>query len=156
MFRMDPKFVSNFSIAVFNDSDFISRINWTMLIKEDLQEMIFSITYRMIFNDKTGPQTFRAKLDFCKIANGATGSFPAKNIVEMVAEYSNFRFTCPVKKGFYYARNFPVFDLKAYPVFFMRPKSTRIEWESTTNVRVKGKAGIKVMGTIRIYGATLF
>lgn len=109
-------------IQVFNDSKWISRINTTVSTKVDLKELRVSFS----INGKTKQSSkefdklvLRGNADTCNITKGMMGSFMSAVVRELFMEYSNYRFVCPLKKGFYYVFNFPAISEHLFPTYIL-------------------------------------
>lgn len=104
-------------------------------------------------NNKDNDQTLRGTIDVCNVQKATFGNFVIKLIVENLETYSNYKFQCPVKKGYIYVYNLGI-DLKGFPsnvIEFYR------SWEIT--LVVKGKtANMKMLDkviTVKIRGTTI-
>jgi Protein of unknown function (DUF1091) len=74
----------------------------------------------------------RGQVDSCQIQKEIISNYFVKAIAESLKEYSNYRFPCPHKKGFYYAFNFPVYDVrKFFPLVAVRNANTTVAFEFT-------------------------
>lgn len=51
---------------------------------------------------------FNSNTDLCAFGKGFLGSFLLKFFLDELEKYSNLNIQCPMKKGFYYANNFPM------------------------------------------------
>lgn len=79
---------------------------------------------------------FRSNINTCNVAKGIMGNFIMKFLAIGSEPYSNFRYDCLQKKGFYYWYNFPVIDLALVPPFH----NTKLcKWDLT--IRAKSKFG---------------
>jgi Protein of unknown function (DUF1091) len=150
--------VSNVSAAVFNDSDFVSRVNISMLLKVDLQEIIVSVVFKnRVGNSKEyNHHVLSIQTNTCRVEKGVLGNFIIKALAENLRNYSNYKFVCPLKKGFYYARNFPTIQLDELPLSFLRSKLLIVDWEASGIVKVKEANVRKVAGSFKAYGTTVF
>lgn len=61
-------------------------------------------------------------VNYCKIDPSVSGNFLLKIILEKIKRYSNFTFKCPLQKGFYHLKNYPVSD-QNFPKFLVQYKS---------------------------------
>jgi len=52
----------------------------------------------------------RGTIDSCKVQEGVIGNFIVKLIVDRLDKYSNYKFECPQKTGFYHVTNFPIVE----------------------------------------------
>jgi Protein of unknown function (DUF1091) len=84
-----------------------SRINVSLSLDKDILGLKV-----MIATQVKSPSAFsydreimRQTLDVCRLGNGLIGNFISKMVYDILKNYSNYFFECPVKKDGYYARN---------------------------------------------------
>lgn len=82
----------------------------------------------------SGTVIFQGNVDSCSIAKGTVGNFFVKFLLKGQEKYSNYRYECPQKKGFYYWQSFPVPEDTVLPPFV--PK-IYVLWDLI--VKCKGK-----------------
>lgn len=75
---------------------FLINLKWLGKVTEDAKSF-----------DKT---VFNGNIDTCNVAKGIFGNFIIRSVAEIMKETSNFTFTCPQRKGFFYAKNFKAID----------------------------------------------
>lgn len=80
----------------------------------------------------------KGTFDSCRVQRGVLGNIVVKIIVSQIEKYSNYKFECPQKTGFYYATNYPIvenFDnLPPFLVAFMgEPRTAKV----SASVRAK-------------------
>lgn len=141
---------------VFNDTDGVSRMNSSAMQLMDFKKVFVHITVMGQSNEASRVYDvtyFKGTIDECNIARGVVGNFIIKMITENLEEYTNFRYVCPQKKGFYYFTNFPAPNDKNFPPFLYGKGGS---WEVVAVVRAKvenSKAMVHVI-TMKIYGVT--
>lgn len=150
----DPKYVSDGNLVVFNDTNGISRFNWTGNQLVDFVVVVSEIEIK----GKTDKQSnnydkilFKGSIDNCDISKGAIGNFVAQWISTHVDKYSNYKFECPLKKGFLYAVNFPVFEDKFIP-YAVIGFAGRFVMAVVIKAKVEGVEGLVHVTSTRIYG----
>lgn len=150
----DPKYVSDAKLVVFNDTNGISRFNWT---GNQLVDMLLVVT-EVEIKGKTDKQSnnydkmmFKASVDNCDISKNVVGNFVTKWISTHLDQYSNYKFECPLKKGFLYAVNFPVFEDKFIP-YAVTGFAGRFVLAATIKAKVEGVESFVHITTTKIYG----
>lgn len=77
---------------------------------------------------------FSGNIDTCNVAKGTLGNFVISSLVERLKDRSNFTFSCPQKKGFYYVTNVKTIDGDALPKQLFGDTG---HFESTTSIKAK-------------------
>lgn len=114
----NPTYLYDVHILVFNDTKRISRLNASVSSKFDLKELraSFNILGKTNGTNLEFDKTFlRGNVDTCDIGRGMMGNFYKVVLRDLLLQYSNYDFGCPVKKGAYYAINIATPDSKLLP-----------------------------------------
>lgn len=137
MFSSNPSYYKDFNAAVFNNSAGISCLNLTFTQQHDITNYMVSMVARLMNDGKNYDEVaFQSHINICNVAKGIMGSFVMKFLAMGSEQYSNFRYDCVQKKGFYYWYNFPVIDISMVPPFH----NTKLcKWDLT--IRCKAKFG---------------
>jgi hypothetical protein len=94
-------------------------------------------TLRSKTTRKYDTELHRSVIDPCQKKDWFS-SFFVKVFAESIQQFSNFRFECPLKKGFYYATNFPIYDVKNdFPFRALRNANTSNEFQFTLTIMAK-------------------
>lgn len=116
----NPTYVSNCDVAVFNDSNHDSRLNFTFTLKKNVARMLVFISLKgqTGFNDKNFEnEIFKGTIDSCSISKGMIEAIAMKAVYGHIEKYSNIAFECPQKAGDYQAYNFPMMEDNIFPTF---------------------------------------
>lgn len=117
----NKKLVRDVTLKIFHGSDGIPRINGSGFLKEDLSEILVHATLSLrpssggVFKD-----VIRSNVDFCDFQKYMWAKMLYKVIEDTVRKYSNFKFECPYKKGFYYGVEYPILSKRDPSMFSMR------------------------------------
>lgn len=132
--------MSNASLAVFNNSDGISCVNLTALLKVDIARPAFFVTVSIRREGSHEYKLyFKGQFDLCRMQNGTFGGLVMYMVALNFLKYSNFRFDCIQKKRFIYASNFPAFDIKYLTIFSRKSEDRTPEFEFSFAAKVKVK-----------------
>lgn len=112
--------MSNLQINVFNDSKGLSRLNASGDLLIDMGKFFADICLRsskdgVIYENLITQGGF----DLCVITKGFVPNFLMKTMIDQMKTYTNIKLDCPLKKGYYYVKNFPMVDEKFVPPFFL-------------------------------------
>lgn len=120
-FMANPKYVENFVVSIRNDSKGISRANLSGTLLSDLVRATALIIVKAGFEYSKDPEytLVRATVDTCQIAKGVIGNFLVKMVTDQLDQYSNYKFECPQKQGYYHVTDFPAVDDKYIPHFLI-------------------------------------
>lgn len=91
-------------------------------IKQEFQKikMFFEVKGKTDERRRDFDRVFlKGEIDFCKAAQGIIGNFITKLLIAKLSSYSNYRFSCPQTKGFFFAENFPLPTDNDLPVFLL-------------------------------------
>lgn len=107
-------YVSDLSVLVFNDSQGVSRFNFSANQLVDFKKMAVQITLTGQSVEGSGNKYdkvyFKGNVDTCNIAKGIFGNFIIKLVAATLENYSNVKFICPQPKGLYFVHNFPLIE----------------------------------------------
>lgn len=145
----NPEFISNATLQVFNDSDGVSRVNFTSRLKVDIVRPAIFIT---ISTRKSGSRVYddvyyKGQVDLCKMQNGTFTNFIMKVVAIAIEKHSNFRFECRQEKKFVYITNLPAFEVKYLTIFSRKVEDRKPEFVILMEVKVK-VAGRKPLDSI--------
>lgn len=151
----NPKYFANFSFSVFNDTNGVSRINGTGTLKEDFIRTLHFLTLKMKLRNEDEDyrrEIVKSTIDTCSMSESTFGNLISQHLVETVSKYSNTPLTCPVKAGFYYGRNMPLFFNVSLPDFL----GHRIQWELSVvdKGQKSNKSPMLQLFTLKFYGVT--
>lgn len=107
-FNVNPKYLSNASISVFNDTAGISRMNFTVKQNVDLIKSSSFITLMGKTNEANREFDLvymRCTIDSCKLSNG---NFLTKAVLDNFEKKSNLSIKCPMNASYYTGSNFNV------------------------------------------------
>lgn len=105
----NPKFGSNCSAVVFNDTEGRSLFNITAkLDKRLIKIFITSEIFRKAVNGSYGSPFFKQTIDTCNAQKGVIGSFLLRAVSDNLKHYSNYKFECPQVPDVFYGYNFPI------------------------------------------------
>jgi len=100
------------NVVAFNHSkNGDSLLNVTVSFVVDFSRL--AINYHIAppnINNVNINRMIHGSIDTCKVQQGILGNFVVKMIQTAIDKYSNYRFKCALKKGFYYAYNFKLDD----------------------------------------------
>jgi len=153
-YKYNKEFVSNFSLNVFNDSSGLTRVNCSGRLNKGFDRYVlkFDIKGRNKQSGEYDQKFMRGTIDSCNIQKGMIGNFILQMVIDRIDKYSNYRFECPQKVGFYYVYDFPVFE-----TFENMPALVRESWEgkisSTIRIKVRGRKSSVLLFSSDIYGA---
>lgn len=152
---VDPRYCSNVTAFVFNDTEGMSRFNGTADLKVDVLRGLAtgSIFMKSSTTKEYDRLIFKTHVDACNLKKGIIGSFVVQMILENLEKHSNLAIPCPLKKGFLYAANFPVGDVSMIPRGIIGLSG---EWMAIGSVKGKidRKKPMVEFGTYRMYGST--
>jgi hypothetical protein len=154
----NPKFVENASFSVYNGSDGVSRLNVTVFLKVDLaRPSVLIIDKGKMEGLHYNKEFYRGQIEPCQVQKNWFLNFFVKANAASFKEFSNYRFDCPHKKGFYYALKFPVIDFaKEFPLLAMTHANTSTEFEYSVIYSAKIQNKKKVVKehvlTAQMYG----
>lgn len=122
-------------------------------LKVELQKVIVTFESKIYKDPGIATNNFQGNIDSCNVAKGTIGNFLVKALLKDQEKYTNYRYECPQKKGFYYWHSFPVPDDTVLPPFI--PKFY-VLW----NLEVKGKgktskSAFKLLFRARFRGETV-
>lgn len=150
----NPRYLPEYTLTVFNDSDGVSRFNCTARLTTKFLTPTLNLELRI----KTGKQdknynleVLNIRLTVCKISKGILGSFVIRHFTENLKNYSNFTVTCPLKPDSYHFVNFPAIDKSYLPLSLLRKD---LQWLSIATIRgkpAKSKQMVHLL-TNRFYG----
>lgn len=97
----------------------MSKLNVSLTTLVDFYKIFITLS---VF-EKTNPESneydkvlMRTNLDLCGLPRGGLfGNFFIENIAQKLEQYSNLKFECPLKKGFYYDVNYPIISDRLLP-----------------------------------------
>lgn len=119
-YTADPRYLTNFTFAVFNDSNGLMRMNISGTTKIEVLKFMISFEVN-IQNKKTlefDQPLLKGSVDSCKLQNGVLGNFIVKIMMNRLHKYSNYKFECPQKPGIYHLSNYPLLeDSDKFPLF---------------------------------------
>ena len=152
---VNSDYIRDFKARIFNDSEGYPRINMSGNLLVDMQK-VSVILWLKGKNNQRGSEYDRiylsANVDTCKVSQGVIANFIFKSIVNYLNNYTNFAFSCPLKKSFYFAQNFPIMTDKDLPKYNV-PKIGNFVLKSIINGRpVNGKKGVHLWSS-EIFGA---
>lgn len=132
----NPLYTENATATVFNDSDGVSRMNFSAHQLVDLKKMFIFITITgesVRDSNKYDTSILNSKVDSCNVAKGIFGNFVIRVFSTTMGNYSNYKFTCPQKKGFYFIANLPLIET------YMPQSIIRLTGRYATSIVLKGK-----------------
>jgi len=140
-YQGNQRYVANNILTYYNDSNGVSTFNLTI----DLTSDVYNIMVQGELNVKKANEImytplFKGSVDACDIQRGVIGALIYKLGNDMVEKYTNYKFGCPIKKGYYFARMFPVPEIE-YLRKGLPPFLTKLLNESIfAEVIIKSKA----------------
>lgn len=152
-YSLSSRDIQNFTFAVFNDTDYISKLNLSMSFEVKILKFIGYIDWKGSSQSRTKDYetTIIKQTVDTVVSKGVLGNFLVKMIYDNIMKYSNYKFDCPQEKGHFYAYNYPIMDLKYIPSGFLGGIKS---WE--LNLVVKGKTAasksLQQMFTLQFYG----
>jgi Protein of unknown function (DUF1091) len=160
-FNSNPAQVTNMSMNVFNESDGMSKLNATGFITNDLLRIVISFVLNRKPDGKHNDLLLlNTNFDTCKVQHGTLGNFMAKMLSDQMHQYSNYKFECPLKKGWYFINAFPINLAMDYiPRQLMGIYlGKRLEWEASLSVKGKTSKSSSLVHifTMKIHGFTLY
>lgn len=159
-YQSSQKHIENFQFIVFNDTDHISRFNFTGKLLVTLRRMLVTFDVKRKSNEtlkKYDVDILHSNVDTCNVAKGIIGNYVIKFILSGLEKYSNFRFECPQQKGYYYINNFPLpKSLQEYLPSFISIPGKNTQWQITisTKAKVQKAAAVRVLH-IQLSGVTI-
>lgn len=132
-----PGHLDNFSFVFFNGTDNLPYFNFTVNLLVEIKSAIFSFNMKQksSLSQKTYDiEMFNSNTDLCQFGKGFLGSYILKFFMEGLQNYSNLNIQCPMKKGYYYAQNFP---LPASKNSFLPSLMPTILWQLTIESKAK-------------------
>lgn len=140
------------SVSVFNDSEGVSRLNATMLVKKEMKSLVINYEVRLRTISREYDFVFnKATIDFCNVARGVMGSMFIKYLKENSNENTtNCDFTCPFPAKTLYWRNFPII----LPKYLPRGFGSKHDFEFVCNVKTKfnGTKKLVQFGSLKTTG----
>lgn len=130
----NPTYLKDFKASVFNNSAGASCFNLSTEVRLDIQRVMASFEVKVFKEPGVASNFFQTNFDACSVAKGTIGNFLVKALLKDHEKYSNYRYGCPQKKGFFYFHNFPVPRDDILPPFVQK---LYVPWELI--VRGKGK-----------------
>lgn len=108
--------IPEFNVAFFNDSDGISRMNMTFVMKANITfyTILFGVKVVTSKNEE-GIEVVNKLVNVCKMSKKFFGNFLLAYMEDALENYSNYSITCPLRAGFYHATNMPVINDKFIP-----------------------------------------
>jgi len=124
-YQGNQKYVANNILTYYNDSNGVSTFNLTIDLTSDVYNLMVQAEINVKKpNDRMYTPFFRGSVDACDIQRGPMGVVIYKIANDMVEKYTNYKFGCPIKKGYYFARMFPVPEIeqirKNLPPFMLK------------------------------------
>lgn len=157
---MNPEYFANFSMRVFNDSNGVSRLNASGVLLVDLTQYVahLSVMHRTKGNAEYSKLSFKGCVDLCRVQKGVLVNYVIKYLAQELDQFSNYRFQCPMVKGFYFAADFPAPGISSLSIFTLKNKDRSPEFEFTAVVKAKRdskKKGSEHVLTLRVNGKTV-
>jgi Protein of unknown function (DUF1091) len=152
--QTNPTYVGNFSFAIFNDTEGVSRFNLSMTQKVIVLKYLGYVNWKGSENPSSkvyDKDILKANFNTCKISKGVIGNFFVKIVTDRLIEHSNFNMSCPQREGFYHATNFPIAQIDHLPTSFI---GSFRNWELILTMKAKvssSKALVHIM-TLKFYG----
>lgn len=108
---------------------------------------------KKLIHEKVYVDEFESQLDTCKISKGIFGNFIINMIADQLEEFSNFRFQCPQRPGYYYCANFPLTIDKYVPMYLMNKGF----WEFSLYSKFKNPKTKKMVVylSVKVHGTNL-
>lgn len=105
-------YVSELIAVAFNDSQGVSRLNFSANQLVDFKKMIISIslTGQSGKSDDFDKLLLKGSVDACHVAKGTFGNFIIRLFASNLHKFSNFKFVCPQAKGFYFVNGLPMVE----------------------------------------------
>lgn len=153
-FNINPRYASNLSMVVFNDTNGLSKFNLTGTQLVDFKRtfLMFNVAFKSNEASKTfDKEVYKGTADVCILTKGFFGNLIVRNMVEILDSYSNFKLECPQKKGFIYVYNYPMDSDRYYPKFmFLTPRS--YEFTVVLKAKIENVRATALVVTIKFYG----
>jgi Protein of unknown function (DUF1091) len=114
----NPKFVSNFNLEIFSDAYNVSRFNMSGTVTKELTKVLILYSSKSKNNpnvDIFDREVTKGSIDFCKVATGSLLSLAFQNVFDSLKENSNLPLSCPLKPGFFFARNIKAVTVDELP-----------------------------------------
>lgn len=153
-FVANPMIIADTQMIVFNDTKGVSRFNSSFLLKYDAEKVQVSA----LFMGKTNEASkefdklyLRGKLDACNIEKGMLGVFVGRVLQNLLLQFSNFQFTCPIKKGFYRISRLPPVNDNQLPTYILG-FSGPFQFTQTIKGRINNTKALEHLLTIKITG----
>ncbi|CRK94225.1 CLUMA_CG007740, isoform A [Clunio marinus] len=99
-FTSNQEYVSDFSVKIFNDTDGATKLNASGTQLKDLEKSAVTLAA------KQTRDVFKINADSCKLNEDTFKNFLAHAIYADMKEKTNFRFSCPQRKGFFKLEGF--------------------------------------------------
>lgn len=154
-YNFNSVYYPQFSASLFNDTNGVPRFNLSLFLNTDFVRSSTFFDLKAKTNENSGglgKDFLKGSVDTCKVSKGTLGNFMIQMVVKNLAKYSNYKFECIVKKGPYYARDFPItFDY--IPHYFLT--MGRRGFECTITVKGKPKdvnSSMVHMFSFKFYG----
>lgn len=153
--------MSNVSARTINDSEGISRFSLAASFKEDIvkQKMALTLNVKNEHNNDYDKQLLRTDIESCSKQKGGFSMFFVPLIQDFVAQYSNIKEVCPLKKGYYYMENFGIPGEVPWPSFLPKTFGAGgLRWEAIVDFKgrvAKSKALTHGL-TLKLYGTSVY
>lgn len=98
---------------------------------------------------------FSGNYDICSVSKGIFGNLLVKLIFENAKKYSNLPFECPVKKNFYYLKDFYIDPEKQLSMFMLAGHRGSFLLLATTKGKPENSKKIVDLFTIKYLGRLL-
>jgi Protein of unknown function (DUF1091) len=160
-YYVHPDYGANFTLSVYNDSQGISRFSGSgTLLREILKVKIGVVSLAKRNGSQEYSQViFKTEVDLCRMQKGIFGNLAFKILKESFESNSNLDLKCPVKKGFYFCKDFPMLDVQKLPIFVIHAvKGNSRDWQLTVTFKGKSEKSktIELLLNVRFYGRTIF
>lgn len=145
--------MSNLSVAVFNDSQGDSRLNFSAEQLIDFRTFTVSttITKESVRGSNRYDQLyFQGNVDACKVAKGIFGNFLIRIFASQLENYSNFKFVCPQLTGFYFVHDLPMIPLPDYLIPLSARGVGRFEVSAIVKARISNVRSMVHILTIKM------
>ncbi|KAG5679126.1 hypothetical protein PVAND_008718 [Polypedilum vanderplanki] len=115
--QVNTAFIENATLVFFNDTNGLSRVNFTGFLVHDVQKLIVDAeVFVRRENEKDWRKFISFSINQCDLKRFKSNAI-IKNILENVKKYSNYEINCPQPKNFYYLTNFEVSDVRILMFF---------------------------------------
>lgn len=157
-FNANPTYIANLSIAVFNDTEGVSRVNFTLMQIVDFVKVYVSISLLGASDEKSNDynqQILKGNIDTCSVSKGTMGNFIIKMIADSIKKYSNYRFACPQVKGFYHAHNFNVSADEHVP-YYLIGRGGKFKFSATVKAKIANVKSAANIMSVEFYGEKIY